>query len=274
MFAARLRRAAPALGGGLRRSPVARKCAMSPTSQGRPSAARPIMTASAPDMLEHLARVVFGAAQSPLATTGMRTAAFTAAIAAPIGRGRVELLARAAMHGDHRGAFGLRRGAQASAALRDASSQPSRILTLTGTRIASRAAAISRAARSRSRISAAPARPPVTRLHGQPMLMSIQCAPEASALRAAASAISCRIARGDLNDARSAAGAFQPQPRLAIAARDARGRHHLADGRRGAETLAIRRMVGSVTPAIGARSARPANVIAPMLKGEGSKLDA
>ncbi len=34
---------------------------------------------------------------------------------------------------------------------------------------------------------------------------------------------------------------------------------------------AIRRMVGSVTPAIGASSARPVSVIPPMLKGGGSK---
>jgi hypothetical protein len=58
---------------------VARKWLISRKIQGRPCAARPIMTASAPVACQHLARLV-RRVMSPLATTGTRTAALTAAM--------------------------------------------------------------------------------------------------------------------------------------------------------------------------------------------------
>ena len=71
------------------------------------------------------------------------------------------------------------------AALREASSQPSRIFTLTGTSTAPTTAAIRRSARSGSRISALPEAPVVTALAGQPMLMSMIRAPCPATMRAA-----------------------------------------------------------------------------------------
>jgi hypothetical protein len=77
-----------------------------------------------------------------------------------------------------------------SAAFRASSSQPSRVLSVTGTSTAPTTASISRSAWSRSRISAEPDSPPTTFLAGQPMLMSMIRAPCPSTMRAA-SAIQC-----------------------------------------------------------------------------------
>ena len=93
-------------------SPVARKCAISRKIHGRPCAARPIMIASAPVRGEHLARLR-GESMSPLATTGMRTAAFTAAMVSYSACALVALLARAAVHGEHRDAGAPRQRARA-----------------------------------------------------------------------------------------------------------------------------------------------------------------
>ncbi len=71
-----------------------------------------------------------------------------------------------------------------SGALRETSSQPSRIFSVTGTLTALTTASISVSAWSRSRISADPAAPLVTFLAGQPMLMSMMSAPPSSAMRA------------------------------------------------------------------------------------------
>ena len=72
-----------------------------------------------------------------------------------------------------------------SGAFRLSSSQPSRILSVTGTSTASTTASTSDSARSGSRIRAEPERPPTTFLAGQPMLMSMTCAPCPSSIRAA-----------------------------------------------------------------------------------------
>ena len=75
-----------------------------------------------------------------------------------------------------------------SAALRLERSQPRRIFTVTGKWVAPTTAAISAFASGRSRISAEPDQPPVTRFAGHPILMSRMSAP-ASVAAAAASAI-------------------------------------------------------------------------------------
>ena len=54
---------------------------MCPTSQGRPVAARPIITPAAPDAARQ-ARALARSVTSPLAITGIDTAATTARIAA------------------------------------------------------------------------------------------------------------------------------------------------------------------------------------------------
>jgi hypothetical protein len=64
-------------------------------------------------------------------------------------------------------------------------SHPSRIFSVTGTDTAAMVASINDRAWSRSRISAEPDCPPVTCRAGQPMLMSMMAAPQASAIRAA-----------------------------------------------------------------------------------------
>src|SRR6266581_3542990 len=71
-----------------------------------------------------------------------------------------------------------------SGALIECWSQPSRIFSVTGTATAATAASMRREAWSRSRMSAEPAYPLVTRLAGQPMLMSMMSAPLAAAIRA------------------------------------------------------------------------------------------
>lgn len=60
-------------------SPVFRKCSISRNSQGRPCAARPIMIASAP-VSASTCFAFCGVVMSPLATTGIETAALTAAM--------------------------------------------------------------------------------------------------------------------------------------------------------------------------------------------------
>ena len=77
-----------------------------------------------------------------------------------------------------------------SGALRERSSQPSRIFRVTGTLTAEIVASMRLTARPRSRIRAEPDWPPVTWRAGQPMLMSMMSAPAASAIRAP-SAIQC-----------------------------------------------------------------------------------
>ena len=76
-----------------------------------------------------------------------------------------------------------------SGAFRLVTSQPIRILTVTGTSTARTTASISRAASGKSRISAEPASPLTTFFTGQPMLISMIAAPR-SAFSRAASAIS------------------------------------------------------------------------------------
>ena len=65
--------------GGKAISPVVRKSSMSRNNQGRPCAARPIMMASAP-VTSSTCLAFCADVMSPLATTGMRAAAFTAAM--------------------------------------------------------------------------------------------------------------------------------------------------------------------------------------------------
>ena len=73
------RRRTSATSGGASCVPVARKCAISRKIHGRPCAARPTITASAP-VSASTSRAFSGESMSPLATTGTRTAAFTAAM--------------------------------------------------------------------------------------------------------------------------------------------------------------------------------------------------
>jgi hypothetical protein len=64
---------------------VRRKLAICPTSQGWPTAARPIMTASAPDS-RTMAAASSAEVQSPLTTTGTDTLCLTALTAAQSAR--------------------------------------------------------------------------------------------------------------------------------------------------------------------------------------------
>jgi hypothetical protein len=57
-------------------------------------------------------------------------------------------------------------------------------LTVTGSGVAATTASISFSASSGTRISAEPAKPLVTRLQGQPMLMSMMSAPASAAISA------------------------------------------------------------------------------------------
>ena len=138
------------------RRPLARRGAIGPTSQGRPTAARPIITASAPEA-RSIARASSSEPQSPLTTSGIEIASCTARTARPVGAALVELAAGAAMHCDHPRRRRPRARRASSGALRLASSQPSRIFTVTGRRVAATVAAMRRTAWSRSRISAEPA---------------------------------------------------------------------------------------------------------------------
>src|SRR5690606_34702985 len=74
----RMSRTSAGVGGG-RRSPVARKCAISRKIHGRPWAARPTITASAP-VRPSTSSALSGESMSPLATTGMRRRDFTSAM--------------------------------------------------------------------------------------------------------------------------------------------------------------------------------------------------
>ena len=97
-----------------------------------------------------------------------------------------------------------RRGARARAHCASASSQPSRIFSVTGTPTAPTVASIKVSAWSRSRISAEPDCAPVTCLAGQPMLMSMMSAP-ASCGDARAFGHPVRLAAGELHDVEAAA---------------------------------------------------------------------
>jgi hypothetical protein len=113
--------------------------AISRKIQGRPCAARPIISASAPVACQHRARLACGESMSPLATTGTRTAAFTAAMVSYSAWPLVALLARAAVHGEHRHAGASAARASAPRCAR-CWHQPVRIFSVTGTPCGAQAA--------------------------------------------------------------------------------------------------------------------------------------
>ena len=91
-----------------------------------------------------------------------------------------------------------------STAFRCVSSQPPRILTVSGTRIAARMARRIRAAAGTSRMSAAPLPLPVILWTGQPMLRSTTSAPRASQRAAASASASAFLPRSCIASGRSA----------------------------------------------------------------------
>src|SRR5471032_2525615 len=173
------------LGGG-RCVPVARKCSISRKIHGRPWAARPIMTASAP-VYSRTNFAFSGVVTSPLATTGIETERFTARIvsysASPV---YMQARVRPCMASDwmpcSSAIFATR------SALRFSLFQPVRILSVTGTWTALTTASMMRATSGSSCSSAEPAKTLQIFFAGQPMLMSMMSAP-LSTLYFAASAI-------------------------------------------------------------------------------------
>ena len=157
---------------------------ISPRSQGRPSAARPTITPSAPE--RRSARLA-SSRRSDVAIDDERDGdgAFHGADRRPIRASLVELRTRAAVNRDE--------------ACSDRLAAPSELRRVRGFRPQSQAAssrsrarstartteATMRSARSGSRISAEPQSWRATRLAGQPMLMSMTSAPECAAIRAA-----------------------------------------------------------------------------------------
>ena len=96
---------APRAAAAPRRWPGSARCRRRSTAA--PCAARPIMIASAP-VRASTSAALRGESMSPLATTGMRRRDLTVGDGVVLGLALVALLARAAVHGDHRdaGAFG------------------------------------------------------------------------------------------------------------------------------------------------------------------------
>ena len=169
-----------AVAGGAGTVPVARKCAISRKIQGRPCAARPIISASAP-VAASTARALAGESMSPLATTGIAQRRLHGGDGVVLGLAVVALLARAAVHGDHRDAGALGRARQRAPRCARPSHQPVRIFSVTGTPRGAQAATTASTIAQRQRLVAAsaPSRPSTlhTFLAGQPMLMSMICAP-------------------------------------------------------------------------------------------------
>lgn len=197
--------------------------------QGRPPDHDPVGAR----MLEHFDGVVFAGAVA-IGDHRNSHGSFRRRDRPPIGPACVKLLARAPMHGDHRGAFGFR----ASRKLRDVSGrfipsqphldaqrhayclaccrdQPRRLIEIAHQRGA-REASGDTLART-AHIDVDPVSP-----------RGFGASRGGRHFR--------RLARGDLNDPGPRAGAFQPHRRFAIAAGDASGGHHLAHRRRRPQT--------------------------------------
>jgi len=153
------------------------------SSQGLRNTARPAITPSAPDSAS-ARRASATVRMSPLASTGIPTARFTALIAGqsavplkPCERVRPCTVTRLAPASSARRAI--------SGALRCCWSHPSRILTVKGMVSALPTACRIASASRGSRINAAPDEPDTTFLAGQPRLRSTKSAPRSSQLRAA-----------------------------------------------------------------------------------------
>jgi hypothetical protein len=180
---------------------------------------------------------------SPFAMTGMRDLGLDRADGLVLGGAAVAASAGSAVNGDRRDAGLLLRSAP-RAPLRWSGSQPVRVFSVTGTPSGADrrdvAASRMRATSASSRNSAEPAARLQTFFAGQPMLMSITCAPSATLARAAGGN-HLGIAAGDLHDHRVAlAGVVEPVAALGRAPQPLVRGDHLGGGEARAEPPAER----------------------------------
>ena len=197
----------------------ARNALTSRKIHGQPCAARPSITPSAP-VKSSTARAFSGVSMSPLAITGMRTACLTAAIVSYSASPAEATGARAAVHGE--------RWMPASSASRAMLTRIARAAIPAGAdlqrhrhvdglhdRLEDR-----RDQRLVARAAPSPASLLQTFFAGQPMLMSMICAPRSTLARAASASLR-RIVACELHDARFglalviARGATRAYPRAA-----------------------------------------------------------
>ena len=159
---------------------MARKCAISRKIHGRPCAARPIMMRVGAGVREHALARCSGVSMSPLAITGMRDRALDRGDGVVFDGADERAGARAAVHGERRdaGVLGDARDRERVAVRRDRG--PVRILSVTGTSTARTTASRIAATSGSFASSAEPAAALQTFFAGQPMLMSMICAPRST----------------------------------------------------------------------------------------------